>query len=184
MYICGSVLRLWYPHCVRLSRYYSLCVGRNGHDHFLTSVTFSPDGQRIVSRSKGRTIRIWDATSGTETFGPLRVHKSCVTGVHFMSDGVRIISSSTDNTIRVWDTSTGILLSKTEQTRYDKCQEISPYSWIYSSSTNTFISKLPRPSRLFPVFASASSRESIVIGFENGQLLIIHIPTKDIAPNT
>ncbi len=35
-----------------------------GHTHSVTSVGFSPDGQRIVSGSHDRTIRAWNATTG------------------------------------------------------------------------------------------------------------------------
>ncbi|MEH1889784.1 MAG: WD40 repeat domain-containing protein [Nostoc sp.] len=35
-----------------------------GHEDWVLSVAFSPDGQRIVSGSDDETIRIWDATTG------------------------------------------------------------------------------------------------------------------------
>jgi len=39
-----------------------------GHTSSVNSVGFSPDGQRIVSGSSDRTIRVWNATAGkTET---------------------------------------------------------------------------------------------------------------------
>ncbi|KIJ23160.1 hypothetical protein M422DRAFT_196267, partial [Sphaerobolus stellatus SS14] len=45
-----------------------------GHTRAVSSVAFSPDGQRIVSGSSDRTIRIWDAQTGTLIGDPLTGH--------------------------------------------------------------------------------------------------------------
>ena len=37
-----------------------------GHDDWVRSVAFSPDGSKIVSRSSDKTIRVWDASAGVE----------------------------------------------------------------------------------------------------------------------
>ena len=37
-----------------------------GHDHYVLSVAFSPDGLKIVSGSGDKTIRVWDASTGVE----------------------------------------------------------------------------------------------------------------------
>src|ERR1700721_3326149 len=35
-----------------------------GHDHWVTSVAFSPDGKHIASASSDNTIRVWEAKTG------------------------------------------------------------------------------------------------------------------------
>jgi len=37
-----------------------------GHEKFIWSVNFSPDGHQIVSGSYDRTARVWDPTTGAE----------------------------------------------------------------------------------------------------------------------
>jgi WD40 repeat protein len=37
-----------------------------GHDDDVNSVAFSPDGSKIVSESYGKTLQVWDASTGVE----------------------------------------------------------------------------------------------------------------------
>ncbi len=74
---------------------------------YVYSVALSPDGQRIVSGSRDRTIRVWDATTGETAAGPFTGHTDSVWSVVFSPDGQRIISGSYDGTIRVWNATTG-----------------------------------------------------------------------------
>ncbi|BDM83557.1 WD40 repeat domain-containing protein [Acaryochloris marina] len=72
-----------------------------------SSITISPDGQRIVSGNSDRTIRLWDAKTGKPIGEPLTGHKDQVTSVAYSPDGQRIVSGSWDKTIRLWDAKTG-----------------------------------------------------------------------------
>ena len=60
------------------------------------------DGKRIVTASKDKTARVWDAESGKE-LRKLEGHTSLVNGVAFSPDGKRIVTASADKTARVWD---------------------------------------------------------------------------------
>jgi WD40 repeat protein len=77
-----------------------------GHDHSVRSVSFSPDGTRIVSGSFDNTVRVWDAQSGAELLR-LRGHGDRVTEVRYSPDGTRIVSGAYDRTVRVWDALSG-----------------------------------------------------------------------------
>ncbi|KIN96901.1 hypothetical protein M404DRAFT_922554 [Pisolithus tinctorius Marx 270] len=74
-----------------------------GHENYVTSVAFSPDGKRIVSGSSDKTVRVWDAERGVQVGSPLEGHTGQVTSVAFSPDGKRIASGSSDKTLRVWD---------------------------------------------------------------------------------
>jgi dipeptidyl aminopeptidase/acylaminoacyl peptidase len=72
----------------------------------VNSAQFSPDGQRVVTASKDRTARLWDATSGKPIGEPMK-HDNEVWSAHFSPDGQRVVTASADKTARVWDASSG-----------------------------------------------------------------------------
>ncbi|KAG2746359.1 WD40 repeat-like protein, partial [Suillus brevipes Sb2] len=74
-----------------------------GHTYSVYSVSFSPDGTRIVSGSWDMTVRLWDAATGQPVGEPLRGHTDSVNSVSFSPDGTRIVSGSSDKTVRLWD---------------------------------------------------------------------------------
>jgi len=49
-----------------------------GHNGQVYSAAFSPDGSRIVSASADKTIRIWDAQTGTQIGQSLTGHADSV----------------------------------------------------------------------------------------------------------
>ena len=36
----------------------------HGHDHSISTVRFTHDGERLVSASRDKTIRVWEVSSG------------------------------------------------------------------------------------------------------------------------
>src|SRR5258706_413731 len=78
-----------------------------GHTAAVESVSYSPNGTRVVTGSDDKTIRIWDAESGAVIGEPLTGHTGRVSSVAYSPDGRHIISGSYDRTIRIWDAKTG-----------------------------------------------------------------------------
>ncbi|KAJ7808904.1 WD40-repeat-containing domain protein [Mycena olivaceomarginata] len=112
----------WFPCLLRYSvadSWMSLEKILQGHDDSVSSVAFSPDGQRIVSGSDDKMVRIWDATTGAAIGEPLQGHDDWVSSVAFSPDGQRIVSGSGDKTVRIWDAATGAAIGKPLRGHYD-----------------------------------------------------------------
>ena len=77
-----------------------------GHEETVTQVEFTPDGTKIVSCSKDKTVRIWDARTGLEQ-RVLRGHTERVLTVAVSPDNLLIASGGEDGTVRVWQVQTG-----------------------------------------------------------------------------
>jgi len=77
-----------------------------GHTAAVNSVSFSPQGLRLVSGSKDKTISLYDASTSTrlESFN---YHTGDVRQVQFSADGLFIASASWDKSAAVMDATTG-----------------------------------------------------------------------------
>jgi WD40 repeat protein/serine/threonine protein kinase len=82
-----------------------------GHEESVTGVVFSPDGTKIISSSKDKTVRIWDARTGIELM-VLHGHADRVLGVAVSPDGNSIASAGADASVRIWNAKTGGLIRK------------------------------------------------------------------------
>ncbi|KAJ7745956.1 WD40-repeat-containing domain protein [Mycena olivaceomarginata] len=112
----------WFPRLLRYSvpnSWMSLEKILQGHDDQVFSIASSPDGQRIISGSGDKTVRIWDAAMGTVIGEPLQGHDDWVSSVAFSPDGQRIVSGSGDKTVRIWDAATGAAIGKPLRGHYD-----------------------------------------------------------------
>ena len=74
-----------------------------GHNHFVSDVVISSDGQFALSSSWDHTLRLWDLNTGLTTRRFVG-HTSDVLSVSFSADNRRIVSGSRDKTIKLWNT--------------------------------------------------------------------------------
>jgi WD40 repeat protein len=81
------------------------------HEDWVNSASFSPDGTKIVTASRDKTARVWDAATGKPLNKPLQ-HEDWVNSAVFSPDSSKIVTASRDKTARVWDAATGELLNK------------------------------------------------------------------------
>ncbi len=81
----------------------------SGHTTVVSSVAYSPDGNRLMTGSWDGSVRMWNASSGVELMH-LANHTGVVADIDVTSDGKTFATASFDNTLRIWDTLSGTLL--------------------------------------------------------------------------
>ncbi|MET9180762.1 trypsin-like peptidase domain-containing protein [Kitasatospora aureofaciens] len=77
-----------------------------GHNNYVNSVAFSPDGRTLAAASGDKAVLLWDAATGA-TRTPLTGHTAAVSSVAFSPDGRTLATGSGDQTVRLWDVATG-----------------------------------------------------------------------------
>lgn len=75
----------------------------HGHNHFVSDIVISSDGQFALSSSWDHTLRLWDLNTG-QTTRRFVGHTSDVLSVSFSADNRQIVSGSRDRTIKLWNT--------------------------------------------------------------------------------
>ena len=73
---------------------------------YVDSVSFNPDGKRVVTTSEDAVVRIWDANNGEELL-TLYGQTANLTNAAYNPDGRRIATAIENNQVKVWDSATG-----------------------------------------------------------------------------
>ena len=79
-----------------------------GHQGWIGGVAYSPDGKLLSSGSADRSIKIWDAQSGS--LKRTLEDTAFVRSVCFSPDGKYLVSGSDDGLVKIWDVKKGIEL--------------------------------------------------------------------------
>jgi WD40 repeat protein len=81
---------------------------------YVQFVKFSPDANRLVSSTKGRSFRLWDILR-REQVGKDCVHESAITFINFGRDGAVVYSGTEDGSVHLWDAFTSDPITRLHQ---------------------------------------------------------------------
>ena len=129
-----------------------------GHDDWVHSAAYSPDGSRIVTASNDETARIWNAANGKE-IASLRWHAKGVNCAAFSPDSRRIVTVGDDGTARIWDAATA------EQVVVIRAYESPARSSVFSPDGTRI---LTTSGRTAGIFEAATGKAIAVLGGHKG----------------
>ncbi|OCH90173.1 WD40 repeat-like protein [Obba rivulosa] len=84
-----------------------ICSVYQGHSEVIYAAAFFPSGDKVVSGGAGRTIQIWDPTSGSLVQDPLQGYRGSVLSLAVSSDGGLVAAATAGGMVHLWNTSTG-----------------------------------------------------------------------------
>jgi len=84
------------------------CLTLAGHRLSVPGIAFSPDGTRLASVAKDRTVAMWDSSSGQRIWEGDRLLPSPGQSVAFSPDGKLVATGDWDTpTVQLWDAESG-----------------------------------------------------------------------------
>jgi len=87
------------------------CHKFEGHTDWVTGVIHLPDGQRIITCSRDRSLRVWNLQTG-EQISHWDDGNSEIWAIALSVDGKKVVSGSDDGVVRLWGIEIGRVIAK------------------------------------------------------------------------
>ncbi|KAG2069007.1 WD40 repeat-like protein [Suillus decipiens] len=107
-----------------------------GHGDNITSISYFPDGQRIISGSYDKTTRQWDLETGKEIEDARVVFEKRVFAVAVSRDGRWVITGGDTAVLKAWEVETGNVKTFNGHASRINCIDISSDSTLLASGSN------------------------------------------------
>jgi len=106
-----------------------------GHQDAILAATYSRNQQQIVTASRDRTARTWNAGTGEPEMTFEEGHAYLATTALFFPHGRRLLTAAVDNTARIWDVANGGEVRRLDHTGRSAAAAISPDGkWVATGS--------------------------------------------------
>lgn len=112
-----------------------------GHTNHVNVISFSTDGQQLISGSYDQTARIWNIANGQE-LKVLSGHTEWVRCVAISADNALVVTGSLDHTAKVWDAQTGKEISSFSDESIIQAVAISPDKKLIFTGSEEGIGRL------------------------------------------
>jgi WD40 repeat protein len=99
-----------------------------GHSGWVTTMAFSPDGQRLATGSWDRTVKIWEVSTG-EQLSTIEKKNKEIQALAFSRDGRWLATENSSNTVTLLDAATG---QEVRALASDKPLGPLGSNWVYS----------------------------------------------------
>ncbi len=102
-----------------------------GHSDAVLAAAFSPEGDTVVTASRDRTAKTWNAGSGEQVRSFREGHLYLASSGAFFPDGARVATAAIDGSVSIWNATSGLELLKLSGTGATAAMAISPDGrWI------------------------------------------------------
>ncbi|MBE9200035.1 MULTISPECIES: caspase family protein [unclassified Nodularia (in: cyanobacteria)] len=140
------------------------------HNSWVSSVSFSPDGQMLASGYADNTIQLWK--SDGSLLATLTDHNDGVNSVSFSPDGQILASASSDSTIKLWSREGKLLNTLTGHLHGVNSVSFSPDGRMLASASNDNSARLwSRDGKLLVTFLEHSRSINSVRFSPEGDLI-------------